>query len=68
MESKSYVMTLAFSWIFTAIWVVLLALSYFRAREPRILISVMEFVSIAVLVALIITAFASADGRYGNVR
>lgn len=46
----------------------MLGLSYFRAKEPSKLITVMEFTGITVLVALIITAFASADGRYGLVR
>ena len=49
-------------------WIVILALSYFRAKEPIKLITVMEFVGVTVLVALIITAFASADGRYGAIR
>ena len=56
------------SWIFTALWIIILTLSYFRAKEPSKLITVMEFTVITVLVALIITAFASADGRYGLVR
>ena len=51
-----------------AIWVVMLGLSYFRAKEPSKLITVMEFTAITVLVALIITAFTTADGRYGAIR
>lgn len=61
-------MPIFFSWIFFAIWFVILCLSYFRAKEPSKLITVMEFTGITVLVALIITAFASADGRYGAIR
>lgn len=57
-----------YSWIFTAVWVIMMGLSYFRAKEPSKLIIVMEFTAITVLVALIITAFASADGRYGAIR
>lgn len=57
-----------YSWIFFVIWLAILSLSYFRAKEPSKLITVMEFTGVSVLVALIITAFASADGRYGAVR
>jgi len=59
---------LLFSWIFTVIWLVILALSYLRAKEPSKLITVMEFAGVTVLVALITTAFASADGRFGAIR
>jgi hypothetical protein len=56
------------SWIFLSIWVLILGLSYFRAKEPSKLINVMEFTGTTVLVALIITAFSTAEGRFGDVR
>ena len=58
---------MVFSWIFFGIWVIMLGLSYFRAREPRKLLTVLEFTGMALLVAMIIVAFASATGRYAVV-
>lgn len=54
------------SWIFFAIWVVLIAISYFT--EAKVLTTVLQVLGVALIFASLIVTYSTSLGRYYPLR